>query len=132
MRNAIHALNTEFHYIQDSRNVTFLLPICLPYRQNYTCVSDIIFVITCFSPAGLEGSSIIGKNKTFLSVLGNWLKPVVQSSSSSWKRCWRATVDGDAAFTFHSQCDAKGPTVTIIKVGQYIFGGYTSTSWNSK
>ena len=31
--------------------------------------------------------------------------------------------------TFHSKCDNKGPTVTIIRVGKYIFGGYTSTSW---
>jgi len=39
-------------------------------------------------------------------------------------------VDGWAASTFHSRCDNKGPTVTIIRVGgKYIFGGYTSLSW---
>ncbi|CAH3143436.1 unnamed protein product, partial [Pocillopora meandrina] len=26
-------------------------------------------------------------------------------------------------------CDGKGPSVTIIRVGKYIFGGYTSYSW---
>ena len=39
-------------------------------------------------------------------------------------------MDGWAASTFHSRCDNKGPTVTIIRVGgKYIFGGYTSLSW---
>ena len=47
-------------------------------------------------------------------------------------RCWRAKTDGWAASTFHSNCDGKGPTVTIIKVGSFIFGGYTDVSWFSK
>ena len=46
-------------------------------------------------------------------------------------RCWRAKTDGWAASTFHRNCDGKGPTVTIIKVGSYIFGGYTDVSWSS-
>ena len=50
-------------------------------------------------------------------------------ANSAWKLCWRASVDGWAARTFHSRCDGKGPTVTIIRVGRYIFGGYTSVSW---
>ena len=46
-------------------------------------------------------------------------------------RCWRAKTDGWAASTFHSKCDGKGPTVTIIQVGSYVFGGYTGASWSS-
>ena len=46
-------------------------------------------------------------------------------------KCWRAKTDGWAVSTFHSKCDGKGPTVTIIKVGSYIFGGYTDVSWSS-
>ena len=44
-------------------------------------------------------------------------------------KCWHAKTDGWAASTFHSNCDGKGPTVTIIQVGSYIFGGYTDVSW---
>ena len=44
-------------------------------------------------------------------------------------RCWHAKTDGWAASTFHSNCDGKGPTVTIVQVGSYIFGGYTDKSW---
>ena len=32
-------------------------------------------------------------------------------------------------FRLEARCDGKGPTVTIIRVGRYIFGGYTSVSW---
>ena len=46
-------------------------------------------------------------------------------------KCWHAKTDGWAASTFHSNCDGKGPTVTIIQVGSYIFGGYTDVSWSS-
>ena len=45
---------------------------------------------------------------------------------------WHAKIDGWALSTFHSNCDGKGPTVTIIQVGNYIFGGYTDVSWFSK
>ena len=79
---------------------------------------------------GLNDSVILRDNVHHLANLSTWLKPVAQSQSSKWKRCWRASVDGWAATTFHSGCDNKGPTVTIIRVGgTYIFGGYTNLSW---
>ena len=71
----------------------------------------------------------MGNNRNHLTSLSNWLAPVAKGIYSLWKRCWRASVDGWAASTFHSRCDGKGPTVTIIRVGKYIFGGYTSISW---
>ena len=84
-----------------------------------------------FFHLGLGHSAILGNDDNYLRTLSNWLKPVVQSQSSYWNRCWRASVDGWAASTFHSLCDGKGPTATIVRVaGTYIFGGYTSTSWS--
>ena len=77
----------------------------------------------------LEDSVIVGNRINYLRNLRSWLLPVARSGNSAWKRCWHASVDGWAASTFHSRCDGKGPTVTIIRVGKYIFGGYTSVSW---
>ena len=78
----------------------------------------------------MTGSAIVGNDVNYLTHLSTWLKPVAQSKSSRWKHCWRASVDGWASSTFHSLCNNKGPTVTIIRVGgKYIFGGYTSLSW---
>ena len=78
---------------------------------------------------GLEGSAIVGKNAQHLGNLTEWLKPVTQSGHH-WELCWRASRDGWAASQFHSLCDGKGPTLTIIRVdNKYIFGGYTAASW---
>ena len=88
----------------------------------------------CFRPnlsSGLEDSVIVGNNRNHLTSLRKWLVAVEQRSTSVRKRCWRASVDGWASRTFHSRCDGKGPTVTIIRVGRYIFGGYTSLSWGT-
>ena len=65
-------------------------------------------------------------------VLTAYLGPVVQRSSR-WARCWHASNDGwDVRKKFHAQCDNKGPTVTIVQYRDYVFGGYTDTSWKSK
>ena len=81
----------------------------------------------------LRASNILGSlDSKYLVKLISYLIPVLQSSSRSrFVRCWRAKTDGWAASTFHSNCDGKGPTVTVIKVGSYIFGGYTDVSWSS-
>jgi hypothetical protein len=45
---------------------------------------------------------------------------------------WRGSRDGFSSSVFHTQCDNKGATITIIKSSEgYIFGGYISVSWNS-
>ena len=88
------------------------------------------FIFIFYLVGGLTDSAIVGNDVNYLTHLSTWLKPVAQSKSSRWKRCWRASVDGWAVSTFHSRCDNKGPTVTVIRVGgKYIFGGYTSLSW---
>jgi len=46
---------------------------------------------------------------------------------------WRGTRDGFAASTFHSLCDNKGSTLTVLKATTgYIAGGYASVSWASR
>ena len=82
----------------------------------------------------LSRSHILGSlERKFLYKLRCYLDPVLQSPSRSrFVRCWHAKTDGWAASTFHTNCDGKGPTVTIIKVGTYIFGGYTDLTWFSR
>ena len=83
---------------------------------------------------GLSASVILGGLDTskYLDKLLSYLDPVLVSSQRSrFVRCWHAKIDGSAASIFHSNCDGKGPTVTIIKYGSYIFGGYTDVSWYS-
>ena len=42
---------------------------------------------------------------------------------------FRASDDGKRPADFHRCCDSKGPTVVLIKHGEFILGGYTSKSW---
>ncbi len=45
---------------------------------------------------------------------------------------YRATKDGFTSQSFHSKCDGKGNTITIIKNNlNYVFGGYSPSAWNS-
>ncbi|CAF1615415.1 unnamed protein product, partial [Didymodactylos carnosus] len=52
----------------------------------------------------------------------------------AWRLIYKATRHGFSASDFHSHCDGKGPTMTIIqsKEGDYLFGGYTAVPWSSK
>ena len=54
-----------------------------------------------------------------------WLKETLTSASFDYALIYRASRKGWAAANFHSCCDNKGPTVTVVKYGNYIFGGYT-------
>ena len=97
----------------------------------FTCIN--VLSVGIHFLAALTSSSILGSlDIKYLVKLNSFLAPVFRSSSRSrFVRCWRAKTDGWAASTFHSNCDGKGPTVTIIQVGSYIFGGYTDVSWSN-
>ena len=80
---------------------------------------------TPISPC-LLGSSLIVKNETHQSALQSWLPP-----NATCSLLFRASADGNTPKDFHRCCDNKGPTLVLIKSGEYIFGGYTSKSWLS-
>ena len=53
--------------------------------------------------------------------------------NTKWVLIYKATRDGFRSNDFHRYCNKQGPTMTIIqsKTGGYLFGGYTSVSWQS-
>ena len=71
--------------------------------------------------------SVILTNEEHRRVLKTWL-PI----KSEWRLLFRASRDGFAALAFHSKCDNKGPTVTVVKSSGNIFGGFTGNAWKSK
>ncbi|KXJ10132.1 Fibrillin-2 [Exaiptasia diaphana] len=110
---------------------------CINTDGSYTCTCKSGYPgdgRTCSDHKGLENSIILRDygNNNYLQQLSSYLSPVLQDSSRSlWIRCWSAASDGwDVDSTFHPQCDNKGPTVTIVRVGSYIFGGYSDISWD--
>ena len=62
----------------------------------------------------------------------DWLKEAVGTSYDEYHLLYRASVNGWGSSAFHSLCDNKGPTLVVVKSGNYIFGGYTEESWSSK
>ena len=72
-------------------------------------------------------SQILRGKTAYLKQLSQWVPFAI-----SWSLCYRATRDGWSSYTFHSKCDNKGATVTIIRVGSYIFGGYSDVPWGGK
>ena len=81
----------------------------------------------------LEFNSEIITNDNHRSLLLRWLPPQdTQERRRRLRLLFRASQDGFMAKTFHSKCDSKGPTVTIVQSGKYIFGGFTEESWGSK
>jgi len=53
-------------------------------------------------------------------------------ANRKWKLIFRGSRDGQNASSFHSNCNNKGPTVTVIKskAGK-IFGGFVDKPWTS-
>jgi hypothetical protein len=48
-----------------------------------------------------------------------------------WNLVYKGTKDGFTIDDFHRCSDSQGPTMTIIQtLDNYLFGGYTSVSWN--
>ena len=81
-----------------------------------------------FQGAKLE-SHILQDNDFLLLHLRGFLAPVSAGSHSHWKLCYRASSHGWAASAFHSRCDGKPHTVSIIRKYPYVFGGYTDIAW---
>ena len=73
--------------------------------------------------------SIILTNVEEQRVLRSWLP---EAMAGGWRLLFRASRDGYAASVFHSKCDNKGPTVTVVKSRGNIFGGFTEESWTNQ
>ena len=76
-------------------------------------------------------SSILNSSDCYLRHLGNFLQTAI-GDNSQWRLCWRATLHGWNVSQFHSRCDGKNDTVTIIRNDKFIFGGYTDIPWGKK
>ena len=74
--------------------------------------------------------SVILTNEEHRRILKSWLPEAI---TGEWRLLFRASRDGFAASAFHSKCDNKGPTITVVKSGgRNIFGGFTENNWTSK
>ena len=90
-------------------------------------------VVSCLPPLMLFLDSVVLSTmpsptlEIFMSLLSEAL-PAVRRS----KLLFCSSRDGATAAAFHSRCDRKGPTLTLIKdTGGNVFGGYAAVEWGS-
>ena len=76
---------------------------------------------------GFPGSKLI--DGTDSALIDTW----VGSNGKTWTLCYRKTTDGASATTFHTKCNGKGPTITVMQLstGKKI-GGYGPQSWTQR
>ncbi|KAL9951571.1 hypothetical protein ACROYT_G044255 [Oculina patagonica] len=86
-------------------------------------------IIEALTPRPFKDSVILSSDQC--QTLMTWLKETRVLTNFSGNLLYRASRDGWNSCHFHSCCDNKGSTVTVIKSGNYIFGGYTEEQWDS-
>ncbi|KAL9951604.1 hypothetical protein ACROYT_G044299 [Oculina patagonica] len=93
-------------------------------------------IINELTAGALMESSILSSHHS--ETLTDWLKDTraFNISANGNLSCnlfpvllYRASRNGWHAVNFHSCCDYKGPTVTVVKSGNCIFGGYAEEHW---
>ena len=72
---------------------------------------------------------ILRDNAEYEQKLNEYLEPV-QVEGKHWQLCFRASEHQYDSWAFHFACDHKGPTVTLVRVGDKVFGGYMDNSWD--
>ncbi|XP_078350503.1 uncharacterized protein LOC144635272 [Oculina patagonica] len=85
--------------------------------------------IQASKPTEAFKESVILTNEEHRSVLKSWL----HRHDGKWHILFRASQDTlSSRDGFHLTCDNKGPTVTIVKSGNNVFGGFTEVSWTRR
>jgi hypothetical protein len=78
---------------------------------------------------GLEYSKIVKKED--IELIKKWIDEK-NITSIHFKLLYRGTQHGKEGKDFHSRCDNKGSTITIIKTNKSrVFGGFTTLDWDS-
>ena len=79
----------------------------------------------------LAESKILTQDRTTAQDLVKILLGMVPYKIGRWCLLFRASRDGFAAESFHLKCDKKGPTLTVVRSGSFIFGGFTEAAWRN-
>jgi len=88
-------------------------------------------IINVLRAASFKDSSVLTSDHC--QILMNWLKDTLALKEGNLFPCllYSASQNGWAASDFHTRCDKRGPTLTVVKSGNCTFGGYTARSWAS-
>ncbi|XP_028405398.1 uncharacterized protein LOC114527885 isoform X2 [Dendronephthya gigantea] len=93
-------------------------------RINNETLTRLELMVNLLHSRDILASTILrNEPPEFLERLKQWIP------FNTLTRCYRASEDGWLSNVFHLQCGGIGKTVTLVKVQNYIFGGYSDQSW---
>ena len=113
-----------------------------PLEAENLTMQDIVTEILKFRARSLEEAK---QEQVFMQAVKNfntqlianeaqkiWLLKELPLKVLTIKLLYRGTRDGFSGSVFHSLCDNKGPTITLMKSKKgKVFGGFTRESWES-
>lgn len=74
-------------------------------------------------------SIIIGHIETYTNTLKKWLIDA-KLNDSYWTPCYSLGLNGwITSEQLHKRCANKGPSVFLVRYGDYVFGGVFDQSW---
>jgi len=73
-----------------------------------------------------DSSILTGPTVQSLLVLFGPRRPI------SLQLLYRGTRHSSAASAFHSKCDGRAPTLTVVRSGRFVFGGFASQPWHQR
>mmetsp|Transcript_43337 Transcript_43337/g.77884 ORF Transcript_43337/g.77884 Transcript_43337/m.77884 type:complete len:825 (+) Transcript_43337:202-2676(+) len=129
-------VNSEaFQSIVDYLNeIAISSPDNPPQHPTADCENQYIIdqLLELFTMEQLNGiDSNIVKTYAHIALLHDWLGE--DGSDGDFDLLYRSTRDGQSALDFHSRCDNKGCTLTIVEtIDGLIVGGYSNTPWNTE
>lgn len=99
--------------------------VCTNVNGGFKCTcKDGYGGMVCDKKDAIHSSFILDGHPKWVKQLKVWLP-----AKRGLQLCYRASRHGFTSQTFHSLCDHRGPTVTLVRAGYYIFGGFTDQPW---
>ena len=130
-----HGVVSPLEYIRIQKLFNLRFPIIIVILKQWSISKLINLLINCligyfnkgrsdFNPSFFMifwnstamNSAILQGNSSYLDDLAQFLKSI-NGNHSRWVLCYRASTHGRRISTFHTKCDGKRDTVSIIKVG---------------
>ena len=124
--------NHQIDFIKSNNNSNLLKKIYLSHILSVILIISFFILsfhlqITFDSFISFTPSYIVSRRE--MNLISSWINP---NKTFTFTLLYRGSVDGDSPYVFHSKCDNKGTTVTLISTRNgWRFGGYSDVPWES-
>lgn len=100
------------------------------YNGEFKTSDEIVKLKTKFKEKKID-TNIMKYNELFL--IENGVKANLKKNIKKFTLLFRASKDGFSASNFHSKCDGKNNTVTLVEtLNGKRFGGFTNNAWDQR